>query len=324
MAFIDELDVEIKAGDGGNGVVRWLHVRGNAKGGPSGGDGGKGGHVYIRGVRDIGRLAQYRHTPEFEAERGEDGKNNTMKGKNGESLFIELPIGSVLTNKENGEVFEILKDGEEILVLKGGNGGYGNDHFKGPENQNPVESTKGKKGDMGTFHIELKLIADAGLIGLPSAGKSTLLNTLTNSNVKVGSYDFTTLEPNLGVFFGYVLADIPGLIEGASEGKGLGHKFLRHIVRTKILIHCISLTNIDIADAYNTIRNELVSHSPDLIDKKEIIVLTKKDEVTDEQIKETKATIQKIAPEKDIIAISILDEESISNLGSLISKTLSL
>ncbi|MEK7574970.1 MAG: GTPase ObgE [Patescibacteria group bacterium] len=311
MAFVDEMRIHIKAGDGGRGIVSWLHEKGKEYGGPAGGDGGNGGNVFAKAVRDVGILAKYRHEKEFRAEKGESGKNKSMHGANGDDLEILLPIGSLVTNLKTKKTIELLKDNERVLLLTGGRGGYGNEHFKGSKNIRPYEWTPGKTGDDADFYIELRLVADAGLIGLPNAGKSSLINELTNASAKVGAYQFTTLEPNLGDFYGYILADIPGLIEGASEGKGLGHKFLRHIERTKILLHCVSLESENVLDAYKTIRAELEAHNPALIDKSEVIILTKTDTVSSAELKKKRAQLAK--KNSNIFTVSIIDSESLKS-----------
>src|SRR3989344_7148046 len=237
--FIDELTLILGAGRGGDGIVSWMHEKGIDHAGPGGGDGGKGGDVYLKGVHDIGALAKHKFVKDFKAENGDSGHANCMHGKGGADITIELPIGTVVRNTETGEEVEVL-DTEPMFFLKGGFGGRGNAHFRGSKNIRPKEFTKGKPGLGGEFFIELKLVVDLGLIGLPNAGKSSILNSLTKAKAKIGNYQFTTLTPNLGDLYGYIIADIPGLIEGASEGKGLGHKFLRHIARTKMLLHCIS------------------------------------------------------------------------------------
>lgn len=334
MAFIDEMAVHIRAGRGGNGVVRWLHEKFKEFGGPAGGDGGRGGSVFVRGIRDTMLLARYKNIREFNAENGQPGGNNSKHGANGADLYIELPVGSVITNKSSNDVYRLDEEGQEIQILKGGNGGMGNERFKGPTNQTPEEWTPGKSGEEADFYIEVELIADAGLIGLPNAGKSSLLNALTKANVKVGAYEFTTLEPNLGSLFGKILADIPGLIEGASEGKGLGHKFLRHIRRTKVLLHCISLEHgsvDEIMAVYKTIRAELASYDSEMAHKKEIIILTKTDTVppgeleklvkeVKQKFKKEKLLVNEDKTEKEILTVSAYDIDSLKKISEYITQ----
>lgn len=320
MAFIDELTLHIKAGDGGDGVTRWIHEKGKEYGGPGGGDGGKGGDVYARTVRDITILSQYKNTKEFVAKDGADGMNFLKSGKSGDDLFINFPIGSIITNTVTGRVIKLETDGEEVLLLKGGHGGLGNDRFKSSTNVRPEESTPGKKGEEADFTIELELVADAGLIGLPNAGKSSLINTLTNAKSKVGAYQFTTLEPALGDMHGYILADIPGLIEGASEGRGLGHKFLRHIKRTKMLLHCVSLENEDLLAVYKTIRAELEKYSSELAEKEEVVILTKTDVLTPAEVKKAVVKMKKIT--KKVLTVSILDDGAVKALKDDLVKML--
>jgi len=282
--FVDEIEIYAKAGDGGDGVVRWLRAKFVPKGGPAGGNGGRGGDVYVRAVRDLGVLSKYTGAKEFKAINGEPGRSKSQYGKGQEDLFIDIPVGSKVTDIERERVYELNEEGETVRILRGGAGGLGNESFKSSVNRTPMESTKGQKGEAGTFKIELSLVADAGLIGFPNAGKSTLLNALTNASSRVGSYAFTTLEPHLGALYGFILADIPDLIEGASEGKSLGHKFLRHITRTKMLLHLVSLEQEDPLQAYKTVRNELGKFQKDLLDKDEWIILTKKDLVEQDKI----------------------------------------
>lgn len=328
MAFIDEMEVHIKAGKGGNGVVRWLHEYAKEFGGPSGGDGGRGGDVYVRAVADTFYLRKYMHTKEFFAEEGDYGSGNSSKGKQGEDFIIDVPVGSIITRIQDINIhdnFSITNPvvsldtvGQTVRILKGGTGGYGNEHFKGSSNQKPEEWTPGKPGEEGVFHIEVRMIADIGLIGLPNAGKSSLLNVLTKADVKVGNYEFTTLEPNLGSMYGVILADIPGLIEGASEGKGLGHTFLRHIQRTKILAHCVSLEQSleDMLQAYAVIRQELEQYSLELSEKKEIIILTKTDTCAPEDVASKVADfLKKIkVDEEHAKTVSVYDFDAIKTL----------
>ena len=275
--FVDELLIKCKAGNGGDGVVRWRQEKFVDRGGPAGGDGGRGGDVYMRAVRDISLLGKYTGFKEFVAESGDAGAKRSRHGGNGDDLYIDVPVGATVTELERERVYTFMEEGETHKVLKGGRGGLGNEYFKTSINRSPEQSTPGKKGEMGTFKIELSLIVDVGLIGFPNAGKSTLLNALTNAHVKVGAYPFTTTEPHLGELFGFILADIPGLIEGAGEGKGLGDKFLKHVSRTKMLAHCVSLENEDVVSAYETIRSELKKFDEALLEKDEWILLTKAD-----------------------------------------------
>jgi GTP-binding protein len=321
MKFVDEITLSVKAGNGGDGVVRWLQQRGNPRGGPAGGNGGRGSNVYARAIRDINILSRYRGNNSFVGENGGEGKKTSQHGKNGDDLFINLPIGSVVTNTTDGESFELLKDGQEELMASGGYGGLGNEHFKSSTNVVPKQWTPGKQGEESDFDIQLSLIADAGFIGLPNAGKSSLLNALTRASAKVGSYQFTTLDPNLGDFYGYVLADIPGIIEGASEGKGLGHKFLKHVTRTKVLIHCISLESEDVVSDYKTIRNELITYNEELGDKKEIVVLTKTDLVDEKTQKDVYKKLSK-ETSNDIVVMSVLDDSLIKKFSDTLTQFL--
>jgi GTP-binding protein len=320
MAFIDEVKLHIRAGDGGSGVVRWLHERGKEFSGPAGGNGGKGGDVYARAIRDIGILNNYKNIKELVAESGGAGMKKSMHGKDGQDLYIDFPIGSIITNLETGGKVFLDKEGETKLLAKGGRGGMGNEFFKSSTNQRPEQFTPGKPAEQFDFFIEVELVADAGLIGLPNAGKSSLINELTNAKSKVGAYQFTTLEPALGDMYGFILADIPGLIEGASKGKGLGHKFLRHIKRTKILLHCLSLESSSLITDYKTIRKELKAYSKELAEKEEIVILTKTDAITPKELESAKKKIVKLNP--TILTVSILDDASLKNLKDSLVKIL--
>jgi GTP-binding protein len=315
--LIDKVTLHIKAGKGGDGVVRWRREKGIPFGGPAGGDGGRGGDVYLKVVRDIGALAAYMHKKEFEAEAGEMGMKRSMHGGDGKDLTLNVPLGAVIHNREYDIHYECMTDGEIIKILKGGKGGLGNENFKTSTNRTPMEFTKGDLGEFATFDIELRLIADTGLIGLPNAGKSSLLNALTRAGAKVADYAFTTLEPNLGAYYSYVLADIPGLIEGASDGKGLGHKFLRHITRTHTLVHLIAADNEDVVETYKLIRNELGAYDKALLEKDEIVVLSKVDTVDPKEVEKKKKALEK-ATKKDVVTLSLFDDESVKAFGDVL------
>ena len=264
MAFVDEARIYAESGKGGDGVVRWAHTKEKARGGPDGGDGGKGGDVVLVGVRDYAALAHYRYEKKFHAENGEEGKGALKHGANGADVLLKVPVGTLARVASTGEEYEIIKEDERIVLFRGGSGGRGNAHFKSSTNQNPFQQTKGKESKGGDIELTLKIIADAGLIGLPNSGKSSLLNALTRAKSKVGDYPFTTLEPNLGDFYNRVIADIPGLIEGASSGKGLGIKFLKHVERTRILLHLVSANQDDPLAAYREVRKEIELFGRDL------------------------------------------------------------
>ena len=319
--LIDHVTLKVEAGKGGDGVVRWRREKGIPFGGPAGGDGGRGGDVYFRVIRDIQALSTYKHKKEWEAEAGEAGQKRSMHGSNAKDLYLQVPLGAVIYNREYDKRYEFMEEGD-FLVLRGGKGGLGNENFKSSTNRTPEEFTKGERGEFATFEIELKLIADVGLIGLPNAGKSSLLNALTRAGAKIGDYPFTTLEPNLGVYFSYVLADIPGLIEGASDGKGLGHKFLRHITRTHMLVHLVSAENEDVAQVYTTIREELGKYDDTLLKKEEIIVLSKIDMIDEKEIATKVKALEKVSKKKSIITLSLYQDETIKAFGDLVIKKL--
>jgi len=317
--FVDEITLHMKAGKGGDGVVRWRHEKAKEFGGPSGGNGGKGGDIYVVAVSDVGILSSYRNVKEFRAPDGEAGKNNSKHGEGGEDLEIKLPIGSRIKNLTTGHVMELLTAGEKTILLKGGNGGLGNEYFKSSTNTTPKKATKGKVGEESDFFIEVLLAVDVGLVGLPNVGKSSLLNTLTKARAKVGNFPFTTLEPSLGDLYGLTIADIPGLIAGAAEGRGLGHKFLRHIERTRSLVHCISAEEEDLILAYETIRQELKRYNEVIVKKPEIILLTKVDTISEEEKEEKLAILKKF--NKEVFPMSILDDKLVKQFGDYLTKT---
>ena len=321
MAFVDEVDIQASAGRGGDGVIRWLRTKEISRGGPSGGDGGDGGDVVLLGVRDYAALNTYRYEKKFHAENGESGEGTLKHGSRGADMLLRVPIGTVARVKETEEEYEITKEDERIVLFRGGKGGKGNARFKSSTNQNPFQRTPGKEGQKGTVSITLKVIADAGLIGLPNAGKSSLLNALTKAKSKVGSYPFTTLEPNLGDFYGYVIADIPGLIEGASAGRGLGIKFLKHVERTGILIHLISASQDDPIASYREVRKEIELFGHGLEDKPEIIVLSKTDLVSPV---ECETMLQLLAREtgRDVLAVSVNDPKVLKTFADKLTNIL--
>jgi len=320
MTFLDEINLAVSAGKGGDGVVRWRREKFIAKGGPNGGDGGRGGDVYIRAIRSLRVLDQYRSKKEFNAEDGTPGDAKSLKGANGKRLYIDFPIGSTVTIVGTGVKYDLLKEGQEFKLLSGGAGGFGNEHFKSSTNQAPNNFTPGREGEKAELHIEVSLIADAGLVGFPNAGKSSLLNALTNASAKVGDYPFTTLDPNLGDLYGFIIADIPGLIEGASEGRGLGHTFLRHVSRTKVLVHLVSFEQEDMMKSYEAIRAELAKFGQGLAEKDEIILLTKTDTVDQKTIDATVKEFKKL--KKPVFTSTLFDEASVKTFNDELIKLL--
>jgi len=316
--LIDEVKITVKAGNGGDGKVAF---NSNAMTlGPTGASGGNGGNVYIEGVSDMSVLERLRFTKVVKAGNGGNGQEQFRDGHTGEDTVILVPAGTIVTNLNTKAVYDILQVGDKVMITKGGHGGKGNFLFRSSRNTSPKQFQKGLLGEKADFHLELKLIADVGLIGLPSTGKSSLLNNLTRANAKVANYPFTTLEPNLGVFYTstkrpIIIADIPGLIEGASQGKGLGDKFLRHIERTRVLWHLLSVESEDLIGDYTKIKKELVTYNKILEDKPEIIIFTKIDyqsKENDKKLKEATTYFKKLGMQT--IAISNLTEEGIDVL----------
>lgn len=311
--LIDEVTIKISGGKGGDGVVAFDKTKGGR--GPTGARGGRGGDVFFRGTDNLAALNQFRFQKTFTGGDGKTGKNRLLDGAAGADLFLEVPIGTVI-NFPDGRKEEILNVGQTIQAARGGRGGRGNWFFRSSTNTTPQEFEAGEHGESFETRLELRFIANIGLIGLPSAGKSSLLNTLTQAKAKTAAYPFTTLEPNLGDFYGLIIADIPGLIEGAAEGKGLGHKFLRHIERTQVLLHCVSAEETDPLAAWHTIRRELKKHSPALTQKPEYILLTKTDLVNEQTLQEKIALLSKT--QKAIIPFSIINDEQIERLQKLL------
>ena len=305
--LVDEMTIQLTAGNGGKGRAAFNKVK--LMQGPSGGDGGHGGSIYLEGVVDIGALAMHSNKKEIRAKDGKNGGAHFNDGTRGEDVILKVPIGTVVTNMDTGYTEEIVKVGQRILAAGGGIGGRGNYKFRSSTNTTPLEFEEGKRGDSALYTLELKLIADVGLIGLPNAGKSSLLNELTASRAKVANYPFTTLEPNLGSYFGTIVADIPGLIEGASEGKGLGVKFLKHIERTGVFFHLVSCESDDVARDYKTVRKELENYDATLTKKKQVVLLTKCDMISPKELAEKQKALKKI--KVDATPFSILEPESL-------------
>ncbi len=283
MNFIDFASIHVKAGDGGNGCTAFLREKFRPKGGPSGGDGGRGGHVVIISDSNLSTLHDVSYNRKYFAKKGGDGKGKNMHGKNGQDIHIKVPLGTIIRDVETDNYIDDLKENnKKIIIVRGGNGGFGNARFKTQNNPAPRRANQGQAGEEKKLELELKVLADVGLVGFPNAGKSTLISRISNAKPKIADYPFTTLEPNLGIvkyhdYKSFVVADIPGLIEGASSGKGLGLKFLKHIERTKVLAYMIDIHCEDITKELQTLKNELKQYNPDLIKKPSILFITKVD-----------------------------------------------
>ncbi len=311
--LIDEVEITLEGGHGGAGKVSFGP---GARSGPDGGNGGRGGDVYILATSDLFALNRFSKEKNISAENGKNGGSNRKSGSNGHDIEIKMPIGSLLVDQKTGEKFELKNTDDRILICEGGLGGRGNFEFKSPRCTTPMYAQPGLFGQERELKVTLKLIADFGLIGLPNSGKSSLLNELTATSVKVANYPFTTLEPNLGVLDGKVIADIPGLIEGAAEGKGLGIKFLKHIEKVGLLLHTISLESDDLVHDYQVVRQELEKYNPELLEKKEIILLTKSDLLDKKELEKKLKILKKF--KKEILPISIYDWNSILELKKFV------
>ena len=314
--LVDEVTIRLHAGRGGRGAVAFNKVK--LSQGPTGGDGGNGGNVYFEGIADINALMSYASKKEMNAENGRNGRGQFLDGPRGADLVLKIPTGTTITNLGTGYRQEMAKVGQRILAAGGGMGGKGNYKFRSAINTTPYEFQEGLAGDLNEYHLELRLIADVGLVGLPNAGKSSLLNELTAAKSKVANYAFTTLEPHLGAYYELIIADIPGLIEGASSGKGLGVKFLKHIERTTTLFHLVSAESEDPARDYEIIRNELEIHNPLLSVKTEYVMLTKTDAVSPKILKEKTAVLRKMGLKP--VPVSILEPNSLENVRKILNK----
>ena len=320
MKFLDQVKIFVKAGDGGSGSPSFRREKFIEFGGPDGGDGGKGGSVVLKAERNLNTLIDFRYQQHFKAERGGDGSGKNKTGRGGKTLFLKVPIGTQIFEEDNKTViYDFKKENEEFVVAIGGKGGFGNTRFKSSTNRAPKKFTKGALGEEYWIWLQLKTIADIGIIGLPNAGKSSLLASLTSANPKIANYKFTTLNPNLGVAMyddkEITLADIPGLIEGAHAGTGLGIKFLKHIERCKTLLHLIDITEKDLIKSYKQVREELKKYSKDLLDKEELVVFNKIDLIEKDQIKK-KLSIFKQEINKNAMVMSTLDKKTVSDIKS--------
>lgn len=315
--FVDTAKVFIQAGKGGNGAVSFRRELYIEKGGPDGGDGGRGGNVIFKATKDLNTLLNFRYKPELKAKNGENGSKRNKTGKTGENLIVKVPVGT-LVKKEGIVLADLDIDGKEVIIANGGDGGFGNAHFKSSVRQTPRVAELGEAGETFEADLELKLLADIGLVGFPNAGKSTFLSVVSNARPEIANYAFTTLTPNLGITSiddsNLLIADIPGLIEGASEGKGLGDAFLRHVERTSVLLHLIDIYEEDPAKQYQIIREELAKYQPELLDRPELIALTKSEGI-DEELKSYQVEkIKQVAPNSQIFVISSVAHQGLKEL----------
>ncbi len=318
MKFLDQIKIYIKAGNGGDGSPSFRREKFIEFGGPDGGDGGKGGSIILEAEQNLNTLIDYRYQQHHKAQRGENGMGQNRTGKSGEDLILKVPLGTQVFEEDNKTlIYDFTKIGEKFVAAAGGKGGLGNTRFKSSTNRAPKKYTKGAIGEEFIIWLQLKTIADVGIIGLPNAGKSSLLAAITNANPKIANYQFTTINPNLGVASyddrEITIADIPGLIEGAHQGTGLGTQFLKHIERCKSLLHLIDITNEDLEIAYNQVKNELKNYSAELIKKEELIVLNKIDLVENDKVKEI---VDKFSKNKkcEVVTLSTLKKETISKI----------
>lgn len=332
MKFVDEVAIYVKAGDGGNGCMSFRREKFIEFGGPNGGDGGDGGSVYMEADHNLNTLLDYRYTRRFNAQRGENGRGSDCTGAKGEDLIMKVPVGTTVVDADTQEVIgDLVEDGQRLLVAKGGWHGLGNTRFKSSTNRAPRQTSDGTPGEARNLKLELKVLADVGLLGLPNAGKSTFIRSVSAAKPKVADYPFTTLAPNLGVvkvgtFKNFVIADIPGLIEGAAEGAGLGTRFLKHLTRTRLLLHIVDLAPIDQsnpADAAQTIVEEITAFSPSLAERDRWLVLNKIDQLLDDEREELKqAVIERLDWKGPVFLVSALDKEGTKELSQAIMRYL--
>jgi GTP-binding protein len=327
MKFLDQVKIFVKAGDGGSGSASMRREKFIEFGGPNGGDGGKGASIILKAERNLNTLIDYRYTQHFKAEKGQNGMSKNKTGRNGKDLYLKVPMGTQILEEDNKTLlFDFKNEKEEFVVANGGRAGLGNTNFKSSTNRAPRKFTKGTLGEEFWIWLQLKTIADIGIIGLPNAGKSSLLAAITNANPKIANYKFTTLNPNLGVATyddrEITIADIPGLIEGAHTGVGLGIKFLKHIERCKTLLHLIDITEKNIENLYKQVRNELGKYSKDLLKKDELIVFNKIDLIDKNQLKEKKDKFSK-KTKNEVLTISTFDKVSVAKIKSKLIKYVS-
>ena len=324
--FVDRVEVVIKAGDGGDGALSFRHEKFRAKGGPDGGDGGHGGDVILRASRNQNTLVDFRYKKLLQAKNGQPGTKRKRHGKNGEDLIVDVPVGTMITDKTGEPLADLTEDGQEATIAQGGSGGFGNAHFTSSTRQAPRIAENGERGDQLESVLELKMIADVGIIGLPNAGKSTLLSVVSNAKPEIADYPFTTLRPNLGVVdidrrHSLLFADIPGLIEGASQGKGLGDEFLRHVERTSILLHLIDIYSENVVAAYRTIIKELADYKVDLSRRPEIVALTKIEGIDEKELDRKLKQLKKIVPRgTPVLAFSSSSKAGLDELLRLLVK----
>lgn len=318
--FVDYVKIHVASGNGGKGSAHLRREKYIPKGGPDGGDGGRGGHIILKGNQNLWTLLGFKFKRHFKSSHGEHGSKSRSTGADGEDIFLEVPLGTIVKNPETNEVlFEITEHDEERVIAEGGKGGRGNWHFKSPTNQTPRYAQPGIPGEEKQYTLELKVLADVGLVGFPNAGKSTLLSVLTAAKPKIADYEFTTLKPNLGIvqyrdFQSFVIADIPGIIEGASEGKGLGHYFLRHIERNATLLFMVPADSSDIAKEYNILLKELRKYNPEMLDKNRLLAISKSDMLDEELMREMAEELQKDIPDTPHIFISSVSGQGMQNL----------